>query len=87
MNPVSPVFPGKQLQETVFAKDQPEYLPLPAFRDIHGTVVTRWHMGWRERWKILCSGNVWLTIMTFNQKLQPVKIEAVEPKIENYLPE
>ena len=32
MRPVSPVIPGYQDKEVIFAKDQPEYLPLPALR-------------------------------------------------------
>ena len=43
MEPMSPVLDKNQfgLSEIVFAKDQPEYLPLPAIRLNDGTVITR----------------------------------------------
>lgn len=58
-------------QNVVFAKDQPEYLPLPAFRS--GNVVTScWGLSWRERLHALFSGKVSISLMTFGQPLQPI---------------
>ncbi len=82
MQPVSPVFPNLNLPEVVYAKDQPQYLPLPAYRDGRGTVVTRWQLSWRERLRVLFSGSIWLSMMTFNQPLQPVKLRAEPPEFE-----
>ena len=57
-------------QNTTFAKDQPEYLPLPAFTD--GThVVSCWRLTWRERLRLLFGGRLWLMQMTFGGPLQP----------------
>ena len=56
----------------VFAKDQPQYNPLPAFADDDGTVVTCWRLSWRERLRILFSGRFWLITMTFKAPLQPI---------------
>jgi hypothetical protein len=82
MNPVSPVFPKtKGLHEVVYAADQPEYLPLPAHRDNYGTVTARWHMSWRERLRVLFSGDIWLSILTFNRPLQPHTISATPPEV------
>ena len=40
-------------QSVVFAKDQPEYLPLPAYRTPDGQEVTAcWGMTWRERIRV-----------------------------------
>ena len=40
---------------TVFAKDQPEYQPLPAFKadTPEGEVVTCWKLSFRERLRVL----------------------------------
>jgi hypothetical protein len=82
MKPSSPIIPGQQLPETVYAKDQSEYQPLPVWRDEDGTVLSRWHCSWRERLRILISGDVYLWQLTFNRPLQPVNVEASAPKME-----
>lgn len=79
MKPVSPVIPGINLPEVVFAKDQPEYIPLPAFKTGDGMVITRWSLTWRERIRVLFSGSIWLSVLTFNGPLQPVKLDAECP--------
>lgn len=79
MQPVSPVIPGLNLPETVFAKDQPEYIPLPAYRSDDGYVVTRWRLTFRERVRVLLRGDIWLSCLTFNRPLQPVKLETEVP--------
>jgi hypothetical protein len=79
MQPISPVIPGLGLPEVVYAKNQPQYNPLPSYRTSDGLVVTRWKLTWRERLDILCGGCLWLQILTFNQPLQPVKIETRPP--------
>ncbi|MFP4622384.1 MAG: hypothetical protein ACLFM7_13815 [Bacteroidales bacterium] len=57
----------------VFAKDQPEYQPLPALKlpGPTGEVVSCWKMSWKERLKVLFTGKVWLSLMSFNQPLTP----------------
>ena len=81
MKPVTPIIPGIELPEIVFAKDQPEYIPLPAFRDDGGAVLTRWSLTWGERIRVFLSGNLWLTVLTFGRPLQPLKLEAIPPNI------
>lgn len=69
-------------QNCVFAKDQPEYLPLPAYRTPDGQEVTAcWGMSWRERFRVLFTGRVYVTLLTFNQPLTPsiVSTEAPTP--------
>ena len=58
----------------VFAKDQPEYLPLPAHRSEDGCVSTCWQLTWRERLKVLIGGRLFLSLLTFNNPLQPLKL-------------
>lgn len=79
ITPITPVVPGFDLPVTTFAKDQPEYNPLPSWRSEDGTVVTRWHLSWKDRLLVLFGGSIWLTVLTFNQKLQPVKLTSACP--------
>jgi len=64
---------------TVFAKDQPEYLPLPAHRTADGMVITCWQFTWFERFKILLFGRMWFSQLTFNQLLQPQRPSVERP--------
>lgn len=79
--PVLPKQPDTKPWETVFAEDQPEYLPLPAVRLGDGTVITRWKLTWRERLAVLFGGSIWLQQLTFNQALQPQLPMTKEPEI------
>lgn len=60
-------------QNVIFAKDQPEYLPLPALRidSPQGEVISCWQMSFKERMKVLLTGKVWLSLMSFNKPLTP----------------
>lgn len=60
-------------QNIVFAKDQPEYQPLPALRidSPNGEVVSCWKLTFKERIKIIFTGRVWLSLMSFNKPLTP----------------
>lgn len=73
MNPQSPVVPGENIPEVIYAKDQPEYLPLPTIHRTNGEVLSRWKLTWRERLRILWTGNLYLTVCTFNNPLQPLR--------------
>ncbi len=80
MIPISPVVPGCfEDHDTVFGKDQLEYLPLPAHVEGDGTITTRWKLSWRERFRIMWTGDMWLQIMTFNLPVQPVKLTTQCP--------
>ena len=57
-----------------FAKDQIEYIPLPAYIDTHGKVTTCWKFTFRERLKALFLGKIYLAMLTFNQPLQPLRL-------------
>ena len=60
-------------QNMVFAKDQPEYLPLPAFKNDspQGEVISCWHLSYRERIKLLITGKLWVSLLSFNKPLTP----------------
>lgn len=77
--PITPNLTG--YPEIIFAKNQPEYLPLPAVRvDTEtGEIVTRWRLSWRERWRLFCGGDLYLHVLTFGHPLQPLKLSAGRP--------
>ena len=60
-------------QNVVYAKDQPEYEPLPAlkFDGSEGEVVSCWKMSWKERIRVLITGRVWVSLLSFNKPLTP----------------
>lgn len=64
----------KGYRQITYAKDQPEYNPLPALVSSDGAVVTGWELTWRERLSVLFGGKLFLSLLTFNQPLQPVQI-------------
>jgi hypothetical protein len=80
MLPVDPMIEGLELR--IYAKDQPEYLPLPSRVDANGTVVTCWKLTWRERLTTLFRGTFYLTLLTFNRPLQPIRCSIDKPEIE-----
>ncbi len=55
----------------VFAEDQPQYTPLPAFRGPDGEVISAWRLTLWERLKLLVTGRLWLRQLTFRTPLQP----------------
>jgi hypothetical protein len=66
MKPVS--FPEAN---TVYAEDQDEYLSLPAYRAPDGRVTSCWELTWKERLILALEGQIFFTVLTFNQPLQP----------------
>lgn len=55
-----------------YAENQPEYMPLPVHKTPDGTVTSCWKMSFWERVKVLFTGRIFLTVLTFNKPLQPV---------------
>lgn len=59
----------------VFAKDQPEYLPLPAYQepeDPKGRIITRWELSEAELNQIRETKSIYISVYTFNNPLQPI---------------
>ena len=69
MKPIS--FPESN---ATYAKDQPEYLPLPVFKanTPQGECVSCWKLSFIERLRILFTGKLWVSMLTFNKPLTPV---------------
>lgn len=87
MKAISPVLPNSpEYNEVVFAKDQPQYLQLPAvnvtYEDGTRSVISSYRLTWRERLKILFTGRLWLEQLTFGQRLQPQRPTVNEPFTE-----
>lgn len=61
-------------ENIVFAKDQPEYQPLPALRldTPECQVISCWKLSFKERVKILFTGRMWISLMSFNKPLTPI---------------
>ncbi len=76
MTPISLGYPD---HEVIYAKDQPEYIPLPAYKWKDGTVVTKWQLTWKERFLILFNGHFFFSILTFNNPLQPIRPSCYMP--------
>jgi hypothetical protein len=80
MKPASPVAYDPEtrwgISEIVYAKEQPQYFPLPALRWSDGLVVTRWELSWKERLMLILGGSVYLGLLTFNNPLQPIMLST-----------
>lgn len=57
----------------VFAKDQKEYQPLPAFKIDSSVVevITCWKMNFWERLTVFITSKVYLSLLTFGKPLMP----------------
>lgn len=78
MTPV--LFPESNV---TYAKDQPQYLPLPAHvhpADTNGTVTTCWRLTLRERVRALLTGRLWMMQWTFGEPLQPQRPSVDKPE-------
>jgi hypothetical protein len=78
MEPVSPVLPASRECEFVFAKDQPEYMPLPTF-GTEKAVLSRWRLTEAERRYIAQGGDLFICMMNFGGPLLPILPIAADP--------
>jgi hypothetical protein len=78
---VRPISPRTGAVELVLAKDQPQYIPLPAalYHDSStGSVelVTRWTLTDEERLAVAEGADIFLGTLTFDQPYQPVRMQV-----------
>lgn len=59
-------------QNCVYAKDQPEYTPLPVLKNEEGDVVSCWELSEEEIKQIVETKQLWIKVKTFNNPLQPI---------------
>lgn len=57
---------------TIFAKDQPEYQPLPAHVSADGIVTSCWELSDAEIETLSQTKRIWLQSLTFGGSLQPL---------------
>lgn len=68
-------------QNLIIAKDQPEYLPMPAFADGQ-RVICVWSLTWKERLRVLFFGRIWHEILTFGGPVQPQLLHVRSPFVK-----
>lgn len=90
MTPVSPVISGAEHLERRLGENQPEYDTLPAlpvqfqFIFTNGPtdgLVTRWQFTDEERRRIADGADLFLTVLTFGQRFQPVMLALDPPDV------
>jgi hypothetical protein len=88
MDFVSPVLPGVNLEEHGLSelqggKGQAEYRVLPCIRfgDAEGTLLCRMKLDWRERLRVLFTGNIWFYQLTFGRAITPINADFKQPEL------
>lgn len=76
------IVPPQGWREVTYAKDQPQYLPLPTLRSEDGRVVSRWTLTDEEREKVAAGADIYLTLHTFNNPLQPILLTVDGAPVE-----
>lgn len=66
-------------QNCIIGKNQKEYLPLPAWKSKNGIVISCWQLSFLEKIKLLFTGKLWFTTLTFNKSLQPQRLTVDYP--------
>ncbi len=71
-----PVFDGLEKNEVVYAKNQPEYIPLRALVSAgpQRRVLSRWNLTEDQRKAIAAGDDLFLILRTFGQPLHPIQI-------------
>ena len=71
-----PVVASMEAEEVVYAKNQPQYLPLRALvsRGPRGGVISRWTFTSEQRQAIANGADVFLEISTHHEPLQPIRV-------------
>ncbi len=81
MQPIIPPVKSEGGTLVTIAENQPEYVPLPAYVDKNGLVMTEWEFSDEEIRMIIEGGKLRLWIHTFNNPLQPVQLCIVRPPV------
>jgi len=71
-----PVIDGLESQEVVYAKDQPEYIPLRTLKSKspQGAVLSRWTLTPEQRKAVAEGADIFLELLTFHDPLQPIRV-------------
>ena len=66
-------------QNTTFAENQKPYMPLPAYKEDDGTITHCHKLNLYERIRILLTGRLWISVLTFNEPPQPILPAVFKP--------
>jgi hypothetical protein len=71
-----PIFEGLEHREIVYAKDQPEYIPLRTLVSIgpDRKVLSRWSLTSKQREAVANGADIFLELSTFGKPLQPIRM-------------
>jgi hypothetical protein len=78
-----PVVEGMECEEVVYAKNQPEYIPLRTLKSQSGIVLSRWTLTEEQRKEIASGADIYLELHTFNNPLQPIRMAISDGKLDN----
>jgi hypothetical protein len=73
------VVDGREAEEVVYAKEQPEYIPLRCLvtdREHTGKVTSRWTLTPEQRIEVFEGADIFLSLLTFGQPLQPIQMQV-----------
>lgn len=82
MTPTEEIIPGFKLPEhelVIYAKNQPQYQPLPMWKGPEGLRISRWKLTFKERLQVFFGGSIWIRVLTFDHPLQPILPESTCP--------
>lgn len=67
----------------VMGEGQPEYIPLPAYKKPgeNGEVVMCFELSEEEKARVQETGEIWLSLLTFNRGMQPVYITTEKNEV------
>lgn len=68
-------------QNCVYAEEQEDYLALPAYKhgDSCGAVSACWKLNLIERLRVLLTGRIYTTLLSFNKPLTPQRLSVTSP--------
>lgn len=73
-----------------FAKDQPQYQPLPAHMantDLGPQATFCWQLTPEEIQELIANGGrIWHQVLTFGKPLQPVRLTVTKPELAHWIP-
>jgi hypothetical protein len=75
-----PVFDGLEDKEVVYAKEQPQYIPLRTLVSAgpDRKVYSRWTLTAEQRKRVADGADVFLELLTFGHPLQPIRMAIAD---------
>lgn len=79
-----PVVDGLEKYETVYAKDQPEYIPLRTLPGEHGnSAISRFHLTGEQRKAVAEGADIYLEIVHFKGPLAPSRLMVMSEPLKS----